>query len=274
MTYQFLALDLDGTTLQNDHTLNPAVKSYVQKIKHDYPVMIVTGRHHTAAKPYYDELELTTPIICCNGVYRYDYSSQQPQSSMPIPHDFAQQFLNLAHSFKLQLVMYTADGMAFSQKDPISYMLPLYAWAQSYPVKNRPNIYQVSSFEQELKQTEYIWKFVVQGEEERFTAFLQLPFIQQYFSGSMSGPNRIDLAMKGHSKGNALSHYLQIVKVNAQQVVAAGDNYNDISMLQSAGCGIAMHHAHQEVKQHANIICSTDNHGEGLSQLLHQYFPL
>lgn len=274
MTYQFLALDLDGTTLQNDHTLNPAVKAYVQKIKHHYPVMIVTGRHHTAAKPYYDELELTTPIICCNGVYRYDYANQSVETGIAISHDLAQSFLALAHQYQLQLVMYTEEGMAFSQHNPIPYMLPLKLWAKSYPENQQPNIYQVESFEAELDKTNKVWKFVAQGSPENFQAFLKQPLIEAYFSGSLSGENKIDLAMKGHSKGQALLDYLATQNIDASQTVAAGDNYNDISMLSVAGGSIAMLHAHRDVQKHAKIICATDNQGDGLTQLLKQYFPI
>ena len=274
MTYQFLALDLDGTTLQNDHTLHPLVKEYVQKIKHHYPVMIVTGRHHTAAKPYYDELGLTTPIICCNGVYRYDYTNHCVETGIAIPHDLAQSFLALAHQYQLQLVMYTEDGMAFSHHDPIPYMLPLKQWAQSYPIDQRPNIYQVESFEAELNKTNKVWKFVAQGSAKNFQAFLQQPLIEQYFSGSLSGENKIDLAMKGHSKGKALIDYLAAKNIDEKHAVAAGDNYNDISMLSVVGGSIAMQHAHDEVKKHAKIICTTDNQGDGLTQLLKQYFPI
>lgn len=274
MTYQFLALDLDGTTLQDDHTLNPWVKAYVQKIKHIYPVMIVTGRHHTAAKPYYDELGLTTPIICCNGVYRFDYANNEVETGLPIPHYLAEQFLDLAEQFDLQLVMYTNQGMAFSQHKPIEYMLPLKAWAQSYPQPEQPNIYQIDSFKQELAQSSRIWKFVAQGTAENFQQFLQQPLITEYFEGSLSGENKIDLAMKGHSKGQALQHYLQTLNIDIKQAVTAGDNYNDISMLNAAGIGIAMLHAHSDVQKHAKIICTTDNQGAGLQQLLEQYFPI
>ncbi|MFV0574176.1 MAG: Cof-type HAD-IIB family hydrolase [Vibrio sp.] len=274
MTYKLLALDLDGTTLQDDHKLNPWVKEYVQRIKEKYTVMIVTGRHHTAAKPYYDEFGLTTPIICCNGVYRYDYAKEKVETGMPIPFDLAQQFLALAHQFELQLVMYTAEGMAFSNYDPMAYMLPLKEWALSYPQGKQPKIYQIDSFEKELEKTACIWKLVVKGNEANFNAFLQQDLIQTHFEGSISGENKIDLAMKGHSKGQALLNYLQCLDLDSKQVVAAGDNYNDISMINTVGCGIAMLHAEEEIKQHAHVICSTDNQGNGLEQILKTYFPI
>jgi hydroxymethylpyrimidine pyrophosphatase-like HAD family hydrolase len=62
--YKLLALDLDGTVLNDERDIHPDLKAAIAAIKNEYQVMIVTGRHHTAAKPYYIELGLTTPIIC------------------------------------------------------------------------------------------------------------------------------------------------------------------------------------------------------------------
>ncbi len=83
--YNVLALDLDGTVLTQEHTIHPAVKQAIHKAAKQCHVMIVTGRHHTAARPYYDELGLTTPIICCNGTYIYDYQNEKFSHTMLSP---------------------------------------------------------------------------------------------------------------------------------------------------------------------------------------------
>lgn len=80
--------------------------------------------------------------------------------------------------------------------------------------------------------------------------------------------------MKGHSKGQALKDYLATLQLDIEQAVAVGDNYNDVSMLSMAGCGVVMLHADEGVKRHADRVTTTDNHGEGLAQLLKQLFPL
>ncbi|HCE4763470.1 Cof-type HAD-IIB family hydrolase [Vibrio parahaemolyticus] len=274
MSYQVLALDLDGTTLRDDHTLNPWVIECVQQLAKKYHVMVVTGRHHTAAKPYYEELGIDTPIICCNGVYRYDYASDTVETSMPIPKSLAKDFLSLANQHALRMVMYTESGMAYLQQNPMPYMIPLQRWAMSYPIEKRPNIYQIEDFRHELELATDVWKFVVQGDDDNFHTFMQEPAIVEHFSGSFSGENRVDLAMKGHSKGQALKDYLATLQLDIEQAVAVGDNYNDVSMLSMAGCGVAMLHADEGVKRHADRVTTTDNHGEGLAQLLKQLFPL
>lgn len=274
MRYQLLALDLDGTTLQDDHQLNPTIKSVIDKIKSHYSVMIVTGRHHTAAKPYYDELGLDTPILCCNGTYLYDYKNEKVLFHNGISKVKAQTFLALAHQYQLKMVIYTKEAMTYSLADPIEYMQPLEVWAKTYPKDLQPNIYQVESFEPLVEQSDYIWKFVVQGEQDKLKAFLSLPFIVDNFDGAWSAENRIDLAAKGNTKGNALANYAESIGISAEHIIAAGDNFNDVSMLSFSGIGIAMQHAHDDVKAWANVITKTDNQGDGLAKLIAHYFPI
>ena len=46
------------------------------------------------------------------------------------------------------------------------------------------------------------------------------------------------------------------------------DEMNDISMIEAAGCGIAMINASDEVKAHADVITKTDNNRDGLAELI------
>lgn len=274
MAYQLLALDLDGTILQDDHTLNPAVKRVIDQIKAHYHVMIVTGRHHTAAKPYYDELGLTTPIICCNGTYSYDYHKKSVIKHNGIPRNYAAAFLKMAQHYQLQIVLYTQQAMTYSASNPIPYMLPLTAWAKRYPKDKQPEIYPVETFEPFIEQSDYVWKFVVQSTSQNLQTFLAEPLLRDYFDGAWSDENRIDLTMKGNSKGHALASYLTSLNLKPEQAVSAGDNFNDVSMLSLAGVGIAMQHAHDDVKAAANMVTQTDNQGESLANLIAHYFPV
>ncbi|EPW4423549.1 HAD-IIB family hydrolase [Vibrio vulnificus] len=118
--YKVLALDLDGTVLTDDHSIHPEVKSAIMEAKHKCHVVIVTGRHHTAARPYYDELGLTTPIICCNGTYVYDYHNDQVLKHNSIDKEDALTFIALAKEFQVRMVMYVTDAMTYSNYNPIT----------------------------------------------------------------------------------------------------------------------------------------------------------
>jgi hydroxymethylpyrimidine pyrophosphatase-like HAD family hydrolase len=54
--FKVLALDLDGTVLNSRHAISRALRDKIHALKETASVVLVTGRHHTAAKPYHRDL--------------------------------------------------------------------------------------------------------------------------------------------------------------------------------------------------------------------------
>ncbi len=269
--YKLLALDLDGTVLNSRHTISPSLVDTIKQLSKSIHVVIVTGRHHVAAQPYYRELGLDTPIICCNGTYTFDYANDSVIRENAIHKDIATDFIALSEQHDFKMVMYVRDAMLYSNQRPIKYMEALSQWAQSFPAGQQPNIRQIDDFHQELKNTEYVWKFVVEGGD--MDTFLNIDFVKNNFNGERSWVDRIDFSASGNSKGNALTHYIDQLGISLEECVAVGDNHNDISMLKIAGVGIAMQNADQAVKDAANIVTEKTHDDElGLSTLLQRLF--
>lgn len=269
--YKLLALDLDGTVLTSHHTILPALKAKIQALKNDVEVVIATGRHHTAARPYHDELELTTPIICCNGTYLYDYAKNDVLSQNSIQKDIAIEFIELAGQHNMNIVMYVTDSMLYSKTKPVNYMLDMDKWADGFNSDNKPSIKSIDNFIDEVQSTKYVWKFVIEGDNT--DDFAQLPFVKEHFSAERSWHNRVDFANKGNQKGVALSHYAKSLGLSPDQIVAAGDNHNDITMLEFAGMGVAMAQADKRVKNSAKkVTLGTNDEEHGLAAVLDELF--
>ncbi|MBF9000923.1 Cof-type HAD-IIB family hydrolase [Vibrio nitrifigilis] len=268
--YKVLALDLDGTVLNDQQTIHPEVKQAIREAQECCHVIIVTGRHHTAAKPYYQELGLTTPIICCNGTYVYDYEANKVLKEHSIRREDALDFIDLAQQYQMKLVMYETEAMTYSKCNPIAYMKALEKWAEQFPTQQRPKIKRIASFIELARTTQYIWKFVIEGQPHSIERFANQEWIKQTFSGERSWSNRIDFSAQGNSKGLRLAEYVTELGYDATHVIAVGDNENDMSMIRYAGLGIAMDNAANNVKQSANLICATDNNQDGLAHLIRE----
>lgn len=68
MNEHLIVLDLDGTLLTDEKVISPFTKETLQKAKQaGHQVMIATGRPYRASQLYYNELNLTTPIVNFNG---------------------------------------------------------------------------------------------------------------------------------------------------------------------------------------------------------------
>ncbi|UJF19052.1 Cof-type HAD-IIB family hydrolase [Vibrio sp. SS-MA-C1-2] len=270
--YKVLALDLDGTVLNSKHEINPELKEAIQKIKRHYHVMLVTGRHHTSAKPYHDELGLDTPIICCNGTYIYDFAKNEVLFANAIEKESAFKFLDLSDQYNINSVIYVTNEMVHLKSKPIDFLSYLEGWALNYPENDRPQVIRVDSLRDNIEPAEYVWKFVAEGDIEAINQFSELDFIKENFNGERSWVNRVDFAKKGNTKGVRLQQYLDMISVSAAEVVAIGDNHNDISMIELAGMGIAMNNADDKVKSKADRICTTNSNGNGISLLLDELF--
>lgn len=268
--HKLLALDLDGTVLNSQHTISRELIDAIRSIAKDTHVVIVTGRHHVAAKPYYEQLGLSTPIICCNGTYIFDYQNDTVIQENAIDKSIAAEFITLSQAHDLKMVMYVRDAMLYSRARPIEYMEALLTWSQTFPESQRPNIQKVDDFQHEAQSSDYVWKFVVEGE---VNTFAEIPFVKENFNGERSWIDRVDFAATGNSKGNALTRYIEPLGINLDECIAVGDNHNDISMLKAVGLGVAMQNADNTVKGAANLITQKNNDDEaGLAELLHRLF--
>jgi hydroxymethylpyrimidine pyrophosphatase-like HAD family hydrolase len=78
------------------------------------------------------------------------------------------------------------------------------------------------------------------------------------------------LSKKNATKEKAIEALCTYLKISVSQVVAFGDDFNDIGMLTLCGTGVAMGNAIEEVKQIANEICSA-NEEDGLAHWLEEH---
>lgn len=271
--YKLLALDLDGTVLNSDHQISQPLIETINKLPDDIVVMIVTGRHHTAAKPYFDQLKLTAPIICCNGTYIYDFQTASVIQENSIPKEQARKFLSLCDQYNLKKIMYVTNSMLYDESNPMKDMETLAQWAQSFPENDRPSILKINDFETPIRESEYVWKFVVEGEDENIESLFENTFIQREFSAEQSFVNRFDLANKGNTKGNRLTEYIESIGIAPKQVVAIGDNHNDISMIEIAGMGVTLDHAEEAIKEAADFVINSNNDDQhGLANFIQSVF--
>lgn len=79
--------------------------------------------------------------------------------------------------------------------------------------------------------------------------------IEDKIKGAISGDCWFDLMNKKTDKGNAIEFLCKKLNIKLQEVVAFGDNFNDIEMLSKVGHSYAMNSADDEVKKVANFTC-------------------
>ena len=82
--------------------------------------------------------------------------------------------------------------------------------------------------------------------------------------------DQVDIARKGNSKGKRLTQFVESQGGSMQDVIAFGDNYNDISMLEASGTGVAMGNADDAVKARADVVIG-DNTTDSIAQYIYTH---
>lgn len=270
MTSRVIALDLDGTLLTPQKTLLPSSVDALKRAQEvGYQLLIVTGRHHVAIHPFYQALGLDTPAICCNGTYLYDYHAKKVLESDPLPVDRALQLIDLLDEHDVHGLMYVDESMMYERAT--GHVIRTSKWALSLPEAQRPVFTQVSSLRQAAQEVNAIWKFALTDEDTgKLNAFASRVEQTVGLECEWSWHDQVDIARKGNSKGKRLTQYVESQGGSMQDVIAFGDNYNDISMLEAAGTGVAMGNADDAVKARANVVIG-DNTVDSIAQYIYTH---
>ncbi|GAB7261112.1 pyridoxal phosphatase [Dickeya ananatis] len=267
MTYRIIALDLDGTLLTQKKTILPeSLQALAQARQAGIKVIIATGRHHSAIHPFYQALALDTPVICCNGTYLYDYQTGQTHDANPLTSAQAKSVLQRLQQFAIHGLMYADDAMLYQHIT--GHITRTQTWAEQLPESQRPVFRQVDDLMTATDHSRSIWKFATHHTD---TAVLN-DFAKQVeeelgLACEWSWMDQVDIAQTGNSKGRLLQRWVESQGFSMNDVVAFGDNFNDISMLSAVGLGVAMGNSADDVKAHADLVI--DHHEKpGIAEVI------
>lgn len=248
MPFRMIALDLDGTVLDPEGRIRPRTAEALQVSRaRGLEVTLVTGRHHSVTRPYYEELRLAGPAICCNGTYVYDFSAGRVVSGEPFDPADARRVVASCRQHGVDLLMYLDDVMLYEVPTP--HLRKLGAWIDGLSTRPKPELRQVTAVETVLDAAPNVWKFVVTHPDAgRLAAWYAEAETVPAYGVEYSWHDRIDVMPAGRSKGGRLLSWAAERRIDPQDIVAFGDNFNDLGMLTGVGLGIAMGNAPDGVK--------------------------
>ncbi len=155
------------------------------------------------------------------------------------------------HFFTASELIYPAHKplSAFTEYEAKVFGLPLHQSTQA-------EIYQASN----------IYKITIGGDKESILQYQQTlaEDIPAGFSSMTTGENYIDIQPAGIDKGHAVAFIKQRLNLNEQDIIAIGDQHNDLPMFNIAGIKIAMDNAVERLKKAATFV-SSDNNQHGVA---------
>ncbi len=265
--YKFLALDIDGTVTNSNKEITPAVKAEIRRLQDaDIPVALVSGRPAPGIKHVAAELdfsEYNCYILAFNGGKIIDSKTNKVIYNQTISLDLAHEVCRVAKDYDVAVVTYRGDEIVST--NPENQYTRIEAYVTKMPVRG------VEDMEKELDYEPD--KFLFVGEPTYLESILSE--MQKRFEDRLnifrSEPYFMEIVPLGIDKAKSLDRLLDMLGMSSSHLVACGDGFNDVSMVNFAGMGVAMANACAETKAVANYIAPS-NDEDGVADAIKKFF--
>lgn len=267
MRYQILVLDLDGTLTNSKKEITaPTLEALIQIQKNGKKVVLASGRPINGVAPLAEKLKLHEYggyTLSFNGARITNCTTGELIYNKTLPLDITQDVYDIARSFDgLDIVTYDDDTI-------LSGIKPNYYDGLESKI-NSMEIQFVDNFVESI--TTPVNKFLITGDSEivlkaeetlkgKFHGYLNIYKSEPYFLEVM--PQNID-------KAYSLQKLLSSLGLTADEMICCGDGFNDLSMIQYAGLGVAMENAQDLIKVHADFITKS-NDEDGVLHVIEKF---
>lgn len=266
--YGFLALDIDGTVTNTKKEITPAVHEQIKRLQESgIPVALVSGRPVLGMKHVADELNFSQYencyVLAFNGGKIINCHDDNVVYSQPIELELAKEVCREGKKYDVAVVTY--KGKYIISSNPDNKYTQVESYVTRIPVRG------VADMEEEIDFCPD--KFLFVGEPDYLEKIM--PEVQEKFQGRLnifrSEPFFMEIVPLGIDKAKSLDRLLTMLGLTSEQLVACGDGYNDVSMVDYAGMGVAMANGCEETKAVADYI-TTSNDEDGVAKAIEKFF--
>lgn len=262
-----LVLDIDGTLVNSQKEITPATKQAIWDIlKRGHKVMLASGRPLPGMRYFERELELPERgglVMASNGAKIIDSKTGEIVYQKLLPLSLVPGLYEYAKEHGCGLITFLGEN-SISAFEPDEYVI-YEAKINGITIRHVENWPEFVNFD--------INKCIVTAEPEK--AAVCEKELQQLFGDRAnifrSDPFFIEVVPLGVDKALSLEQMLPKIGMTREQTVCCGDGFNDITMIQYAGVGVAMGNAQPQVKAVADYVTAT-NDENGIVEVIEKFF--
>ena len=269
MLYKLVVSDLDGTLLNSKKEVSNKNQRAIEALRErGIFFAIATGRSDLLTRRYISELDITTPIITCNGGIIKDMHKDEIIHKQLLPLPKALEVIEYCKTQQWDYLVYTPEIIYYTEKSIRIEFIREYN--RNVTEDLRVPIQPIGELLK--KEKEQILKILIRNEDE--SAVLQKLGDNlnkdHRFAMVSSGTGLIDIMTTGVSKGNATRVLAKYLGVDLAETVVLGDKHNDMSMFEVAGLSVAMENAEEELKKAADVV-TLSNDASGFCDAIYKY---
>ena len=275
-SFRLVALDMDGTVLNKEHTLSDASLERLRTLSaRGIIIALCSGRSNVAIEAHAAHLSLDRPlpVVAFNGACGLlaeapGYTKGASELfTTPVPSDAVSKVLEVCDKAGLLVQYYVGDDIIVHCKtDEHMELTKRYAALTGVPA----HVY-CESYEEGLARGAP-YKLLVMGD----TVDANLELLQNELPDGIaklvrgSPPFFVEVLHPDVDKGEGLKRMAEALGVPMSEVVAFGDGDNDIEFVQAAGLGVAMANARPTLKAVADRITQKTNDEDGVAYELEE----
>ena len=266
--FKLLVTDIDGTLIGPEGDISKENAGALAAVQREgINISLSTGRSIKSCLRYIDELGLNSYHMFFDGALVSSADLKEKVYIQYIESEMVKRMIEFADTHDIDLELATLS----------KYYARRETW--STDIKRR-----FFSIDTTLGDLGGLWErkeiirvdIVIRNPEEEARAML----FTDHFAGELQFTEAhtprypdvtfINITAKGLSKGKALEALVSHLGIRLDEVAAVGDWLNDIPMLETAGLGIAMGNAHEDLKAVADHV-TLDVEEDGLAEAIKKY---
>ena len=268
MTYKLIAVDIDDTLLNRKKEITPATKAALMKAQQSgVRVVVASGRLPYGVRPYAEALEVFKyggyymgfnggAIINCRG---------ELIGKTYLDSRYIRPVYEALRPYNVTTMVHRGD-VIFSDRKQNAYT-HIESDVIGLPLNPVDDIADFVDWD--------LHKFLIAGEPDELK-LLEKDLLGRFGNELdiyLSAPWFLEVMPKGINKGLGLGVICADMGISLSEVIAFGDSYNDIPMIQMAGKGVAMGNAEEALKKAADHI-TADCDDDGIAKALELFFKL
>ena len=264
---KILFTDLDGTLLNSDKLVSEGNRAAIERLlQAGHYLVVATGRPTKSAFKVVQKLGLTMPgcyMIAYNGCVIFDCSKEEIWMEKTLPMEHVRYLFEEAEKAGLYIQTYGENDIILTNCDGPEL--------QYYTKGNRNTLNcEVCEDVCEAIGKEPNKVLLIDMNEEGILTFWKehREWEEGKCESTFSCREFLEYLPLGVSKGSAVRTLCEMLGVDIVNAYAAGDERNDISMIEAAGVGVAMKNAVPEAKAVADYVTENDNEHDGIAEVI------
>ena len=263
MKYRLIAADMDGTLLNGGSVLTERTKDAIKAaVSAGVLFVTATGRPMCASEEVNGLFDADLPFITFNGATVITGKSKKILFSSSLEEIYVKKIYDSGEIRNIPVILWRGETLWVNHDCEA---------VRDYQKISEAKINIIENMENFDKSG--ISKMLWIDEPEKITLYQRE--MSEYFKGKVNcHPSRSDFlefVSSKTSKGAALREIGKIYGIDKSEMIAVGDGYNDLSMLEYAGLGVAMENASDEVKAVCKYTVPSNNNEDGAAKVIEEF---